>query len=486
MVKKKRLLIVLASALVLLVLICFGIVKAGQVSKVKKQIDIGNKYFTDGKYKEAYLAFEKAISVDKKNVEARVGAAKAYAAINEFQKAEDILKKGIELLPKQDTLYLELSSLYLKEAKIEEAIKILDIGYGKTKSDRIKKKLKEIEQKLSIVIKDNPLQISKSTELKLVMEDKNLSASWEIKNKGRGYFTKGENQTVQFIAAELGTQTIAAKIGSIEKTAQIEVKEKISASIEIVSLPATATVGDSVDIKAIVKDQSGAEMNVEPTWQLSGDEAKLATTKGKTNKIEFVKEGKVQVTVTFEGFKKTVEVTVQKKVIPVREAVYEVYVGMKALGQMDLPPEMLEPINKNKEKVSVIYSGVESNKKNPLEYKEVFLNEAQFNTLANSIKFTLAWNIKMEDKLSASIVYMCHGYEDNGKIYQCMDCNKIYFGQMDKSQHGKLRNDTGYVIGVKVLNMVNNQEKGWQYISFFIKKDFIVQYHSGIAPNFRY
>jgi len=313
MAKRTKLLIILTSALILLILLGFGTVKAGQFSKAKKQVDLGNKYFTDGKYKEAILAFEKAISVDRNNVEARIGAAKAYVEINELQKAEDILKKGIEFSPKKDELYLELSSLYLRKGKIVEAINILDLGYEKTESERIKKKLKEIDEQLSIVIECNPLQISKRTEAKLVLGEKNVSAKWELKGKKIGDLIKGDNDTVKFISIELGTQKIAAKVGSIEKTASIEVKNQVAASIDIVPLPSIGSLGDSVELRAIVKDQFGSEIDVEPTWQLSSDIAKLSTTKGKTNKVNYVKDGKVQLTVAYANINTTTEITISQK-----------------------------------------------------------------------------------------------------------------------------------------------------------------------------
>ena len=313
MEKKLKIIIGLVAVLLFITVLCAVTVRGEQKSRTKKQVELGNKYLSSGKYKEAVLAFEKAISIDKRNVDARVGAAKAYVEINELKKAENVLEDGLEYTPREEILYLELADVYLKDNKIEDAIKILDIGYEKTKNDKIKKKLKEIEQKLSIVIKYNPLQIKNSTEVKLMMGDSILSAEWKLKGKNVGKLDKGENKTVIFTAVENGTETIIGKVGSIEKTADIDVKGQVAGTIDIIPLTTTATTGDSVELKAVIKDQLGNEINGEPTWQLIGDIAKLANTKGKTNKIDYIKDGKVQLIVGFENAKTTAEITVLKK-----------------------------------------------------------------------------------------------------------------------------------------------------------------------------
>ena len=318
MEKKLKIIIGLVAVLLFISILTFVTVRGEQQSRTKKQVELGNKYLSEGKYKEAILAFEKAISIDKRNVDARVGAARAYVAVNELKKAEKILEEGIEYTDKEKILYLELSSVYIKDNRIEDAINILDSGYEKTKNEDLKKKLKEIEQKLSIVIKYNPLQVKNSTEVKLAMGEINLSAKWELKGKKVGKITKGDNKKAIFTALELGTETIIAKVGSIEKTANIEVKGQVAATIDIVSLAPTATKGDSVEIKAIVKDQLGNELDVEPTWQLSGDIAKLISSKGKTNKIEYVKDGKVQLIVAFENINATAEITVSKRTFTIK------------------------------------------------------------------------------------------------------------------------------------------------------------------------
>ena len=312
--KKKKIVIAAAVLLVLAVLIGVGTVYATNKAKSKSKTDLGNKYLTEAKYEEAIIAFEEAISIDKKNVDARIGASRAYVAIKKVDKAEKVLTDGLGYTPKEAKLYLELATVYLGENKIEDAIKILDEGVNKTNGDDLKKKLKEIGDSLAITIVSSPVQVSKTAEVKLIKKDSNteVSAKWSTKGKDIGKIEDSGNKSAKFTATAAGKEVIIAKAGSIEKNSDIEVKSQVAATIEIEALSPKGTVGDNIDVKAIVKDQEGKEMDVEPTWSIEGD-AKLAADKGKTNKVNYTKDGTIKITATHDNIKATVEVTVDKK-----------------------------------------------------------------------------------------------------------------------------------------------------------------------------
>lgn len=80
-------------------------------------LDLGQKYLLEESYEEAAAAFEKAIAVDEKNVEAYAGLAKAYIGQGDEQGAREILKKGYEMT--QAPALLEEAEALEAEAETE-------------------------------------------------------------------------------------------------------------------------------------------------------------------------------------------------------------------------------------------------------------------------------------------------------------------------------------------------------------------------------
>lgn len=313
--KKQRIIGILL--LVTLFIVGFVSVQANQRSVINQEIDSGNKYLSEGRYEEAIISFNKVIEIDKKNVPARVGVSKAYVALERFDEAENVLNEGIDLVPKEEKLYAALVDVYLVEDKIEEAIRTLDEGYSKTKNKDLKDRLDKISEEINIVVAINPLQVKNKTEVKLVKKDSSgnekeleLDAEW-LTQDNLGKVEKGEKTL--YTAIEEGNAKIVAKIGSIEKETTVEIKETVIESIDIVSLTTNSTVGDIVEFKAIVKDQLGNIVDIEPTWDIEGDIAQMATNQGLLNTLEYIKDGQGRVTVSIGDIKSTVDVTIEKR-----------------------------------------------------------------------------------------------------------------------------------------------------------------------------
>jgi tetratricopeptide (TPR) repeat protein len=64
-----------------------------------EHLELGYKYIEEGKYEEAILAFQNAITIDEKSIEARVGLAEAYVGIEDLMKAEEVIKESINIEP---------------------------------------------------------------------------------------------------------------------------------------------------------------------------------------------------------------------------------------------------------------------------------------------------------------------------------------------------------------------------------------------------
>lgn len=70
---------------------------AGLSDKLHEQLDLGQKYLAEADYENALIAFEKAIEIDDKSVEAYLGAADAYIGLNDFENAAGVVSKAMEV-----------------------------------------------------------------------------------------------------------------------------------------------------------------------------------------------------------------------------------------------------------------------------------------------------------------------------------------------------------------------------------------------------
>ncbi len=71
------------------------------------QYDLGIRLLSEGKYEEAVLAFRAAIQIDPKNVDAYLGLADVYVAMNNGQAAADVLRQGWKSVGESDRDKLE-------------------------------------------------------------------------------------------------------------------------------------------------------------------------------------------------------------------------------------------------------------------------------------------------------------------------------------------------------------------------------------------
>lgn len=114
-------------------------------SEFQKQLSLGNKYLEEGKYEEAILAFNEAIEIEPKSVDARLGLADAYEALERYDEAEKVLKDAIDIDEDRPEPYIHLAELMIKQGRFKEALEVLEKGYSKTKNDEIKKMIDELK-----------------------------------------------------------------------------------------------------------------------------------------------------------------------------------------------------------------------------------------------------------------------------------------------------------------------------------------------------
>ena len=141
--KKKIAGIGIISAIIVMLSSIFIYASVVKPQKYSEYIDLGNKYLLEENYEEAILAFEKAIKIDAKSTEARVGAAKAYIGNKELDKAIEILEEAQELDKTNETLLKEILEI-LNEIDSDVAYEFLDRFIEEKGENNISSDIKEI------------------------------------------------------------------------------------------------------------------------------------------------------------------------------------------------------------------------------------------------------------------------------------------------------------------------------------------------------
>lgn len=84
------------AAVTLLLCLLLSLCACGQKAPTwQEQYDLGARYLTDGNYEEAIIAFEAAIKIDPKQVEAYKSLSEAYTAVGNLEEAIKALQDGI-------------------------------------------------------------------------------------------------------------------------------------------------------------------------------------------------------------------------------------------------------------------------------------------------------------------------------------------------------------------------------------------------------
>ena len=90
--------IVIGIILIAIIAFVIGLVNYNSFdNSISEQLDLGQKYLEEQDYEQAIVAFNKAIEIDDKCVEAYIGLADAYVGIGDTESAMRVLENGIEL-----------------------------------------------------------------------------------------------------------------------------------------------------------------------------------------------------------------------------------------------------------------------------------------------------------------------------------------------------------------------------------------------------
>jgi tetratricopeptide (TPR) repeat protein len=260
--KIKLKLIILISVVVLcLVFGSVGIVRYTNAVQVKEGLVLGNKYLQEEKYEEAILAFIKVIKIEPRNIEARVGLAKAYIKTGKHGEAEKILKESISINPKKVEPYLELSKLYIIENNPVNAIKTLTDGYKATNDESIKSMLEDIKSKITLDNIDKTITLGENYSLpkEVAVKINNVEVQFPVKWDGTSVDT-----------TNVGTNIFAGILENTDKAVKLTLNVITVASIENINSAIDQNNKYSLPSKVTAKMTDGSNMDVEVKWSPSG------------------------------------------------------------------------------------------------------------------------------------------------------------------------------------------------------------------------
>lgn len=139
---KKFLPAIIVAAVVLLALLAgLGIYNTPE-NRLRRTLDLGNKYLEEQNYEQAALAFEQAIAIDDRCLEAYAGGVKAYLGTGDMESAREFYDRTLTMLSGLDEAFLAENmdvavELYLAVEEIygddrEKIVQILEDGYSVT------------------------------------------------------------------------------------------------------------------------------------------------------------------------------------------------------------------------------------------------------------------------------------------------------------------------------------------------------------------
>ena len=170
-VLKIKIILLAVAAVILAVFIGIITFSNSPAQKLKKQLDLGQKYLNELSYDHAVAAFKRALEIEPNNTDAIAGITKTYgawssdlaasreyeAAIEKLDEARALLPDSQELVDKEVDAYLTWAATYEAAEDYENAISILNEAYDKLQDEKLQQKLEEIREliksKESITVK---------------------------------------------------------------------------------------------------------------------------------------------------------------------------------------------------------------------------------------------------------------------------------------------------------------------------------------------
>lgn len=119
-------------------------------NKLSRQLDLGQKYLESGWYEEAILAFENAISIDEKCMEAYIGGIEAYLMMDDREALAAFYDRALSAVRDLDD-----EALKTKTAFVEE----IYLSAGRVYGDDLEKKRGILEEGWSVITGSTKIKV---------------------------------------------------------------------------------------------------------------------------------------------------------------------------------------------------------------------------------------------------------------------------------------------------------------------------------------
>ena len=197
----------------------------------QEQYDLGVRYLSEGKYEEAIIAFTDAIEIDPKQALAYVGRGDAYVASGETDErlalAQADYEKAVELDGTLAEAYLGLADVYSRQGEYEKAREILLKGLEETRSGIIENRLDEMNAQdsmdlddsqtlLSRCITDNMVQFDEINFLGHAIEKFDIETMKSYMLSEGLYVQDSNSDGIRLVSAEKAHMSFSAKITAFQ------------------------------------------------------------------------------------------------------------------------------------------------------------------------------------------------------------------------------------------------------------------------------
>lgn len=203
---------------VIIAILCISIpltLTLAKATKVKSNINLGNKYLSESKYKESILTFEKVISIDKKNVEAHLKLIEIYLKTKGFEDAKRVSMEVLNMNPSDKEIYIKVADVMISEGRPDDAASYLKKVFEKTKHSIIGNKLEALKAKIPV-----------TTIEASALQDSNYSLPDKIKlninNFNEELFVKWANSSVD--TKNIGTYTFDGIVEEYDRKVKLTLK----------------------------------------------------------------------------------------------------------------------------------------------------------------------------------------------------------------------------------------------------------------------
>ena len=231
----------------ILVIVLLSILIYTNILKPKletKFISLGNKYLQEGNYEEAIISFNKLIKLDRNNIDARLGLAKAHIKKGDNDKAIEMLKKAQRIDIENSKLLLNILEI-LKNINSDISYEMLSNYIKKVGESNIDSNIKEIvelskEKPINPIVNPIPGKYATPLELKLEFDKLRVGHSYYYTTDGSEPSNKSNKYNDSI---KIGKDTQVKLIGY----------NKNNESTEIITLEYIINTDKKIDLENLIK-----------------------------------------------------------------------------------------------------------------------------------------------------------------------------------------------------------------------------------------